>query len=305
MAVLYLDEYKNSGNISYGELLHYYDKLDGYLHEMSPEEIITHINRNGKNSSILQKLVVRNYFRWLSDNYSAEVSEEFINNNYEFEKMLREDDSQYIGFYTLTELKQTIEHHMRVVESLNNDSKYATDYYGLKAIWFLEWYGVLAESAISIKLSDVADDGSEVYIPAENRTIKIDDVMVSGYLAEYKARTGIKKRENGEESPYMQDTFYRTTSNADIKVKTIYNIKDRFKDLCPDERFDKRRLYYAGRYNQMLLNEENIDCEYSINNSEHRQIIQQIFNRQFQQSTLERVMTEYKLYKKGYLENFR
>ena len=305
MAVLHLDEYANSDTINYADLLHYYDKLDGYLHEMPPEKIISHINRNGKNASTLQRLVVRNYFRWLTEKYSAEIGEEFIDTNYNLEKLLREDESQYIGFYTLTELKQTIEQYMQEIEVLNDNSLYSTDYYGLKAIWYLEWYGVLNESAVSIKLTDVSGDGTKVYIPAEQRTIEIDDTMVADYLSEYKSRTGFKKSENAlEENPYKQDTFYRTTSNADISVKTIYNIKDRFRNLCPDERFDKKRLYYAGRYYQMLLAEEKLGQEYSMSNDQHRQMVEQIFNRQMNRQTLEHMIQDYKLYKKGYLENF-
>ena len=304
MSVLYLTEYENTN--AYGDFLHYYDKLDGYLHEMPPEEIVQHINRNGKTSSILQRLVIRNYFSWLVKNHKDDIGEEFINNNYEFEKLLREDESQYIGFYTLQELKQTIEQHTRQIEVLNDSSPYATDYYGLKAMWYLELYGVTNEAAISIKLDDVSNDGATICVPVEKREIKIDDINVAEYLAEYKARTGFKKSENSlEEKPYTQDTFYRTISGIPITMKTIYNIKDRFRNLCPDERFDKKRLYYAGRYYQMFLKEENLGQEYSMSNSDHRQIIEQIFNQKFNIQTLNRMIQDYKLYKKGYLENLK
>ena len=82
-------------------------------------------------------------------------------------------------------------------------------------------------------------------------------------------------------------------------------VKDRFRSLCPDERFDKKRVYYAGRYYQMLLREENLGQEYSMANEDHRQIVMQIFNKKMAQQTLEHIIQDYKLYKKGYLENHR
>ena len=44
--VLYLKEYTLQ-NDSYGKLLSYYDKLPQFLHEMSADEIIKEMNRNG------------------------------------------------------------------------------------------------------------------------------------------------------------------------------------------------------------------------------------------------------------------
>ena len=55
--VLHLDEYALQ-NDSYGKLLPYYDKLPQFIHEMSADEIIKEMNRNGTKGFYSQKAAI-------------------------------------------------------------------------------------------------------------------------------------------------------------------------------------------------------------------------------------------------------
>lgn len=294
--VLYLKEFQDYDKIL-GEMLNYYDKLPENLHEMSVEDIMKHINRNGVRSWYMQQRAVLEYFMWLHNTHNVDMTEK----NYQL-KQIRHEKS-YIGFYDLNDLKQGIS--QGIVKAEDENSTTLPDYSGLKAIFFLEWYGVLPESAVTIQLSDVSDDGIKVYVPAENRTIEIDDNEVAEYFAEYKARTGFVRSSRAKaESPYRQQTFYRNTSRrGDISVKTIYNIRLKFLQGCEDSRFEKRRVYYSGRYFQMFKAESELGREFSASDAESYKIIQKIFvDDEKSTDVIASILREYRVYKANYLE---
>ena len=295
--VLHSKEFENE-NPNYSRCLGYYDKLSEYLHEMPVEKIIEHINRNGERSRYLQGRVILTYFIWLHKTYGINMAAK----NFELQQTIGKD-KVYLGFFSLEELKQAIKVCLLKAEDENNPTQ--PDYSGLIAIFYLEWYGVLPESAITIKLVDVSDDGREVFVPAENRTITIDDEEVADYFAEYKQKAGFKRPRLKEESPYTQTTFYRNTSSRGdaITVKTIYNIRQKFITLCEDKRFAKKRIYWSGRYAEMFKAEMKMDGEFSTYDSESVKIIGNIFNdEEITYDKIANLLREYAVFKKDCIE---
>lgn len=295
--VLHSKEFENE-NPNYSRCLSYYDKLPEYLHEMPVQEIMEHINRNGERSRYLQGRAILTYFIWLHQTYGINM----VFKVYELQQAIG-NEKVYIGFYSLEELKQAVEVCLLKVEDENNPSQ--PDYSGLIAIFYLEWYGILPESAITIKLTDVSDDGREVFVPAENRTITIDDDGVADYYAKYKQKTGFKRPRQNNESPYTQNTFYRNTSKKGdvITVKTIYNIRQKFITLCEDKRFAKKRIYWSGRYAEMFKTEMKMDSEFSTYDSESVKIIGNIFNdKEITYGKIATLLREYAVFKKDYIE---
>ena len=295
--VLHSKEFENE-NPNYSRCLGYYDKLPEYLHEMPVQEIMEHINRNGERSRYLQGRVILTYFIWLHKTYGINMAAK----NFELQQTIGKD-KVYLGFFSLEELKQTIKVWLLKAEDENNPTQ--PDYSGLIAIFYLEWYGILPESAITIKLTDVSDDGREVFVPVENRTIAIDDEEVADYFAEYKQKTGFKRPRQNNESPYTQNTFYRNTSKKGdvITVKTIYNIRQKFITLCEDERFAKKRIYYSGRYAEMYKTEMEINIEYSGTDLESVKVIRKIFNNEeMTYNQIANLLREYAVFKKDYIE---
>ena len=59
--VLYLDEFSKEEYFC-GKILRYYDSLPRYLHEMSVEEIMKRITRNGKRTVYFEKMAMEKYF---------------------------------------------------------------------------------------------------------------------------------------------------------------------------------------------------------------------------------------------------
>ena len=296
--VLHSKEFENE-NPNYSRCLGYYDKLPEYLHEMPVQEIMEHINRNGERSRYLQGRTILTYFIWLHKTYGINMAAK----NFELQQAIGKD-KVYLGFFSLEELKQTIKVCLLKAEDENNPTQ--PDYSGLIAIFYLEWYGVLPESAITIKLTDVADDGREVFIPSENRTIAIDDGEVADYFAEYKQKTGFQRYKNSDElTPYAQSTFYRNTARRcdTITVKTIYNIRQKFITVCEDKRFAKKRIYWSGRYAEMFKAEMKMDSEFSTYNSESVKIIGNIFNdEEITYDKIASLLREYAVFKKDYIE---
>lgn len=283
---------------NYSRCLGYYDKLPEYLHEMPVQEIMEHINRNGERSRYLQGRTILTYFIWLHKTYGINMAAK----NFELQQTIGKD-KVYLGFFSLEELKQAIKVGLMKVEDENNPTQ--PDYSGLIAIFYLEWYGVLPESAITIKLTDVSDDGREVFVPAENRTITIDDNGVADYFAEYKQKTGFQRARLKEESPYTQTTFYRNTSKkgGTITVKTIYNIRQKFITSCEDERFAKKRIYWSGRYAEMYKTEMEMNIEYSGTDLESVKVIRKIFNNEeMTYNQIANLLREYTVFKKDCIE---
>ena len=161
--VLHSKEFENE-NPNYSRCLSYYDKLPEYLHEMPVQEIMEHINRNGERSRYLQGRTILTYFIWLHQTYEINM----VSKNFELQQAISSQKT-FMGFYSLDELKQAVEVCLLKVEDENNPTQ--PDYSGLIAIFYLEWYGVLPESAVTIKLTDVSDDGREVFVPSENSRI--------------------------------------------------------------------------------------------------------------------------------------
>lgn len=295
--VLHLKEFEDK-NPNYSRYLSYYDKLPGYLHEMTVEEIMEHINRNGERSRYIQGRVILTYFIWIHQTYSVNMTSK----NFELQHAIGKNKS-YLGFFSLDELKQAIKYGLLKTGDENNTK--LPDYSGLIAIFYLEWYGVLLESAITIKLTDVSDDGKEVFVPDENRTITIDDEVVADYFAEYKQKTGFQRYKNSDElTPYVQSTFYRNTARngSAITIKTIYNIRQKFIALCEDERFAKKRVYWSGRYAEMFKTEMKMNREFSASNSESVEAIDKIFNSDMAHNQIANLLREYAVFKKDYIE---
>lgn len=295
--VLHLVEFTEAFPIK-GKNLNHYDKLPQYLHEMSVDDILKEINRNGTRSRYMQYSVISEYFSYLYNKYGIDVAVK----NFEIQQQFSKDNKTFVGFYDLTELKQAIEKGFQLANIEDNVS--LPDYSGLKAIFFLEWFGILPESAVTIKLSDVSNDGAQLYVPVEDRIIEISDKGVAEYFAEYKAMTGFKRNKNSkEETPYAQSTFYRNTSfrNSEITPKTIYNVRQKFITACGDKRFAKKRIYYSGRYNEMYRYEEQ-NGEILIN-EEGLKVVRNIFNKpDLQINVLNTIMNEYKVYRTEYID---
>ena len=129
--VLYLDEFSKE-EYFYGKILHYYDSLPQYIHEMSTDEIMQHVTRNGKRTIHFQKLAFEKYFSWLHQKYGIDVCDK----NYELQKSIKYDSNVYVGFYDLNDLKESIESALLTIDSLEGDMP---DYSGLIAIFYLEW----------------------------------------------------------------------------------------------------------------------------------------------------------------------
>lgn len=295
--VLHLKEFEDEIP-TYSRCLNYYDKLPEYLHEMPVDEIMEHINRNGERSRYIQGQSILTYFIWLHRTYGINMAVK----NFELQQAFK-NEKTFMGFYSLEELKQAIEICLLKAEDENNATQ--PDYSGLIAIFYLEWYGVLPESAITIKLTDVSDNGKEVFVPAENRTITIDDDGVANYFAEYKQKSGFKRYGNSDEIPYAQNTFYRNTARRGdaITVKTIYNIRQKFITACEDERFSKKRIYWSGRYAEIFKAETKMNKELSGTNSESIEIIKKAFNAdEMTYNQISGLLREYAVFKKGYIE---
>lgn len=294
--VLHLPEYTEQ-NPRKGDILNYYDKLPEYLHKMSAEDIVSHINRNGERSRLIQQSAITSYFVWLNQNYDVDV----VDNFFKLKQILANNNSSFVGFYSLKEMHQAISEAETTIEATGTNN---ADWAGLYALFYLEWYGILPESAITIKLTDVSDDGKKVYIPAEDRTIEIDNVTVANYFAEYKQKTGYQRPPAKEETPYTQNTFYRNTARRgeEITEKTIYNIRQKFVRNCEDERFAKKSIYYSGRYAEMLKAELELGREFSGSDEESCKLLNNIFNTEMSYNVIAAIIRGYKVYKQKYME---
>ena len=69
--LLHFEEYALQ-NSNYGKTLSHYDKLPQFLHEMSAEEIIKEMNRNGSKAFYQQKAAISNYLLWLTNTYDID-----------------------------------------------------------------------------------------------------------------------------------------------------------------------------------------------------------------------------------------
>ena len=98
--VLHLEEYSLE-NDNYSKLLSYYDKLPTMLHEMSAEEIIKEMNRNGTKAFYQQKAAISNYLLWLTNNYSVDVNDLYYG-------LCQNDNKKsfkFVGFFDFQDLQ--------------------------------------------------------------------------------------------------------------------------------------------------------------------------------------------------------
>lgn len=300
--VLHLEEYSLE-NDNYSKLLSYYDKLPTMLHEMSVDEILKEMNRNGSKSFYQQKAAIANYLLWLTNTYDIDVSDLY----YALYQNDNKKSFKFVGFFDFQDLQKGIIDAELTIEA---NSTVDRDYDGLLCVFYFEWLGVPLESFITIRLEDVSNLGKRVYIPAENRTIEIDNDTIADFIWNYKNTTGRKrsgKQKNITE--YKQNTLYRTTKGDEINKKTVYNARNNFVSESGDKRFSKNRIYDSGRLYELYQEELKYDQEFKLiaknsePNDEIRQIIRKVYNKpDMSNELITTYLRDYNVYKKEYLE---
>ena len=300
--VLHFEEYTLQ-NDSYGKLLSYYDKLPTMLHEMSAEEIIKEMNRNGTKAFYSQKAAISNYLLWLSNNYGINVNDLYYG-------LCQNDNKKsfkFVGFFDFQDLQKSIIDAESTIEA---NSTVDRDYDGLLCVFYLEWLGIPLENFLTIRLEDVTEFGRKIYIPAENRTIEIDNDTIAGFIWNYKNTTGRKRSGNQKNiTEYKQSTLYRTIKGDEINKKTIYNARNNFVSESGDKRFSKNRVYDSGRFYAMYQEELKFGQEFKLDtngselNDEIRQIIREVYNKpDMSNELITTYLRAYSVYKKEYLE---
>lgn len=300
--VLHFEEYALQ-NSNYGNVLSYYNKLPTMLHEMSAEEIIKEMNRNGSKAFYQQKAAISNYLLWLSNTHSIDVNDLY----YALYQNDNKKSFKFVGFFDFQDLQNSIIEAETIIEA---NSKADRDYDGLLCVFYLEWLGVSSDSFISIRLEDVTELGKKVYIPAEDRTIDIDNNVISDFLWEYKNTTGRRLSERQKNiTEYKQNTLYRTTKGDEINKKTIYNARNNFVSESGDNRFSKKRIYDSGRLYALYQEELKYSQEFKLDtngselNDEIRQIIRKVYNKpDMSNGLMTTYLRAYNVYKREYLE---
>lgn len=300
--VLYLKEYTLQ-NDNYGKLLSYYDKLPTMLHEMSAEEIIKEMNRNGINTFYQQKAAISNYLLWLSNTYDINVNDLYYG-------LCQNDNKKsfkFVGFFDFQDLQKSIIDAESTIEANSTADR---DYDGLLCVFYFEWLGVSSDSFLSIRLEDVTELGRKVYIPAENRTLVINNDTIADFIWNYKNIIGRKRRGNQKNiTEYKQSTLYRTTKGDEINKKTIYNARRNFVAESGDKRFSKNRVYDSGRLYELYQEELKFGQEFKLEtngsdtNDEIRQIIRKVYNKpDMSNELITTYLRAYNVYKREYLE---
>lgn len=300
--VLHLKEYTLQ-NSNYSKLLSHYDKLPQFIHEMSADEIIKETNRNGTKAFYQQKAAIANYLLWLTNTYGIDVNDLYF--------ALYQNDNRktftFVGFFDFQDLQKGIIDAESTIEA---NSIADRDYDGLLCVFYFEWLGILPESFITIRLEDVTELGRKVYIPAEDRTIEIDNDTIADFIWEYKNTTGRKRSGNQKNiTEYKQNTLYRTTKGDEINKKTVYNARNNFVSESGDKRFSKSRIYDSGRFYAMYQEELKFGQEFKLEtnssdtNDEIRQIIKKVYNKpDMSNELITTYLRSYNVYKREYLE---
>ena len=300
--VLYLEEYKKECP-TYAKAINYYDKLPQFIHELSADEILEEMNRNGTKSFYQQKAAISNYLLWLSNTYSIDVNDLYF-------ALSKNDNRQtftFVGFYDFQDLQKGIIDAETTIESNSTADR---DYNGLYCVFYLEWLGVSSDSFLSIRLEDVTELGKKVYIPAEDRTIEIDNDAIADFIWNYKNTTGRKRSDKQKNiTEYKQNTLYRTTKGDEINKKTIYNARRNFVSESGDKRFSQKRVYDSGRLYELYQEELKYSQEFKLEtnnpdtNGEIRQIIKKVYNKpDMSNELITTYLRAYSVYKKEYLE---
>ena len=300
--VLHLEEY-SSQNDNYSRLLSHYDKLPTMLHEMSAEEILKEMNRNGTKSFYQQKAAIANYLLWLTNTYGIDINDLY----FDLSKNDNKKSFKFVGFFDFQDLQKGIIDAELTIEANSTADR---DYDGLLCVFYFEWLGVPLESFITIRLEDVTELGKKVYIPAENRTIEIDNDTIADFIWNYKNTTGRKRSGNQKNiTEYKQNTLYRTTKGDEINKKTVYNARNNFVSESGDKRFSKNRIYDSGRLYELYQEELKYDQEFKLiaknsePNDEIRQIIKKVYNKpDMSNELITTYLRAYSVYKKEYLE---
>lgn len=300
--VLYLKEYALQ-NSNYSRLLSYYDRLPQFLHEMSADDVLKEMNRNGTKAFYQQKAAISNYLLWLSNTYSIDVNDLY----YALYQNDNRETFKFVGFYDFQDLQKSIIDAETIIETNSTADR---DYDGLLCVFYFEWLGISPESFITIRLEDVTELGKRVYIPAENRTIEIDNDTIADFIWEYKNTTG--RRCSGRQkniTEYKQNTLYRTTKGDEINKKTIYNARRNFVSESGDKRFSKNRVYDSGRFYALYQEELKYSQEFKLEtngsdtNDEIRQIIRKVYDKpDMSNELITTYLRAYNVYKKEYLE---
>ena len=300
--LLHFEEYSFQ-NSNYSKLLSYYNKLPTMLHEMSFDDVLKEMNRNGTKAFYQQKAAIANYLLWLSNTYGIDVNDLYF-------ALSKNDNRQtftFVGFYDFQDLQKGIIDAETTIEA---NSIADRDYNGLYCVFYLEWLGVSSDSFLSIRLEDVTELGKKVYIPAENRTIEIDNETISDFIWEYKNTTGKRLSERQKKiTEYKQNTLYRTTKGDDINKKTIYNARRNFVSESGDKRFSKNRVYDSGRFYALYQEELKYSQEFKLEtnssdtNDEIRQIIKKVYNKpDMSNELMATCLRTYNVYKREYLK---
>lgn len=300
--VLHFEEYALQ-NSNYSKLLSHYNKLPTMLHEMSFDDVLKEMNRNGTKAFYSQKAAISNYLLWLSNNYGIDVNDLY----YALYQNDNRETFKFVGFFDFQDLQKGITDAELTIETNSTADR---DYDGLLCVFYFEWLGVLLESFITIRLEDVTELGKKVYIPAENRTIEIDNDTIADFIWNYKNITG--RRCSGRQkniTEYKQNTLYRTTKGDEINKKTIYNARRNFVSESGDKRFSKNRVYDSGRFYALYQEELKYSQEFKLDtnkselNDEIRQIIRKVYNKpDMSNELITTYLRAYNVYKKEYLE---
>ena len=300
--VLYFKEYALQ-NSNYSKLLSHYDKLPQFIHEMSADDVLKEMNRNGTKAFYSQKAAISNYLLWLSNNYGIDVNDLY----YSLCQNDNKKSFKFVGFFDFQDLQKSIVDAESTIEA---NSTVDRDYDGLLCVFYFEWLGVSSDSFLSIRLEDVTEFGKKVYIPAENRTIEIDNDTIAGFIWNYKNTTGRKRSGNQKNiTEYKQSTLYRTKKGDEINKKTIYNARNNFVSESGDKRFSKNRVYDSGRFYALYQEELKFGQEFKLDtngselNDEIRQIIREVYNKpDMSNELITTYLRSYNVYKKEYLE---
>lgn len=300
--ILHFEEYALQ-NSNYSKVLSYYNKLPQFLHEMSADDVLKEMNRNGTKAFYSQKAAISNYLLWLTNTYGIDVNDLYF--------ALYQNDNRktftFVGFFDFQDLQKGIIDAESTIEA---NSIADRDYDGLLCVFYFEWLGVSSDSFLSIRLEDVTEFGKKVYIPAENRTIEIDNDTIAGFIWNYKNTTGRKRSGNQKNiTEYKQSTLYRTTKGDEINRKTVYNARNNFVSESGDKRFSKSRIYDSGRFYAIYQEELKFGQEFKLDtngselNDEIRQIIRKVYNKpDMSNELITTYLRAYNVYKKEYLE---
>ena len=300
--VLHFEEYALQ-NSNYGNVLSYYNKLPTMLHEMSAEEILKEMNRNGTKAFYQQKAAIANYLLWLTNTYGIDVNDLY----YALYQNDNKKSFKFVGFFDFQDLQKGI---IDAESTIETNSTADRDYDGLLCVFYLEWLGIPLESFLTIRLEDVTELGRKVYIPAEDRTLVIDNDTISDFIWNYKNTTGRRLSERQKNiTEYKQNTLYRTTKGDEINKKTIYNARNNFVSESGDNRFSKKRIYDSGRLYALYQEELKFGQEFKLEtngselNDEIRQIIRRVYNKpDMSNGLMTTYLRAYNVYKREYLE---